>query len=186
MNDKTTIKRITGATLALLLAGTTPAWAGGDHDHDHEGDGHAMHGDEHGHGAMMGGGMKHGDMDHDHKGMDHDHKGGHGAMGEMFLKEKMIDGYKVTFHVMKAKPGMEMGGSHHLMVKVERGGKPVKGVVMNTKVKHPNGSAETKKAKPMGDWLMAAYDLGHPGKHQLMILFKTPDGEKHKGGVYYP
>jgi hypothetical protein len=38
----------------------------------------------------------------------------------------------------------------------------------------------------IGDWLIAGYDLGHEGKHQLMILFKTADGKKHKGGVYYP
>ena len=38
----------------------------------------------------------------------------------------------------------------------------------------------------MGDWYMAGYDLGHNGQHQLMALFKTADGVKHFGGVYYP
>ena len=37
----------------------------------------------------------------------------------------------------------------------------------------------------MGDWLMAGYGLGHKGKHQMMVLFKTKDGKKYKGGVYY-
>ena len=37
----------------------------------------------------------------------------------------------------------------------------------------------------MGDWYMTGYDLGEKGKHQLIVLFKTSDGKKHKGGVYY-
>ncbi|NOZ51999.1 MAG: hypothetical protein GXP08_02470 [Gammaproteobacteria bacterium] len=158
---------------SALLASTGPLYAaeGHKHSHDHADNESGMkheHGSEHGHG--------------DHKG--HDHHGS--AMNKMFLIKKEIDGYEVSFHVMKAKPGKEMGGSHDFMVKIEKDGKVLTDVVMNTKVKHPNGSSETKKAKQMGDWLMAGYDLGHNGKHQLMILFKTADGKKHKGGVYYP
>jgi len=104
----------------------------------------------------------------------------------MFLKKMEIDDYIVSFHVMKAKPGKEMGGTHDFMIKVEKDGKALTNVVMNTKVVHPNGKSESKKTMKMGDWLMAGYDLGHPGKHQMMILFKTADGKKHKGGIYYP
>lgn len=103
----------------------------------------------------------------------------------MFLKKKDIDGYSVSFHIMKARPGKEMGGSHDFMVKVEKGGRALTDITMNTKVVHPNGQSETKKTMRMGDWMMAGYDLGHPGKHQMMILFKTVDGKKHKGGVFY-
>jgi len=103
----------------------------------------------------------------------------------MFLKKKEIDGYSVSFHVMKAKLGKEMGGSHDFMIKVEKDGKALTNVLMNTKVVHPDGKSESKKAMKMGDWLMAGYDLDHKGKHQMMILFKTADGKKHKGGVYY-
>jgi len=109
----------------------------------------------------------------------------HTSQHGMFLKKKEIDGYSVTFHIMKAKPGKEMGGSHDFMVKVEKDGKAFTNIVMNTKVKHPDGKEESKKAMKMGDWLMAGYDLGHEGRHQMMILFKTDDGKKHKGGVYY-
>lgn len=156
---------------AALLATATPLWASGDHGHDGHGghDDHGMeesHGDGHGH-------KDHGDHDDGMK------------MGKMFLKKKRVDGYDVSFHVMKAKPGKEMGGSHDFMIKVEKDGKPVK-VVMNTKVVHPNGKSETKKTMKMGDWMMAGYDLGEKGKYQLMILFKTADGKKHKAGVYYP
>jgi len=124
-----------------------------------------------------------------------DHNDGHShghdevmspSQGGMFLKKKEIDGYSVSFHIMKAKPGKEMGGSHDFMIKVEKGGKALTNIVMNTKVKHPNGKAESKKAMKMGDWLMAGYDLSHEGRHQMMVLFKTADGKKHKGGVYYP
>ena len=105
---------------------------------------------------------------------------------KMFLIKKNIDGYDVSFHVMKAKKGMEHGGSHNLMIKVEQSGKIVSNVKINSKVVHPNGNTESKALMKMGDWHMNGYDLGHQGKHQMMILFKTPDGKKHKGGVYYP
>jgi len=123
-----------------------------------------------------------------------DHNDGHShghdkamssAPSNMFLEKKEIDGYNVSFHIMKAKPGKAMGGSHDFMIKVEKDGKPITDIVMNTKVVHPNGKAESKTAMKMGDWLMAGYDLGHSGEHQMMVLFKTTDGKKHKGGVYY-
>ncbi|MCF6218892.1 MAG: hypothetical protein L3J62_07020 [Gammaproteobacteria bacterium] len=166
---KNSIKSLSIITLtALLVAG--PLQAAGEHDGGH--------------------GHDHGSMDHgDHSGQDdHADHGDHGSAmgGGMFLVEREIDGYDVTFHVMKAKPGKEMGGSHDFMIKVEKDGKALSGLTMNTKVVHPSGESETKKAMKMGDWMMAGYDLGHGGKHQLMILFKTADGEKHKGGVYYP
>ena len=104
----------------------------------------------------------------------------------MLEKRQMIDGYAVTVQVMVAEKGQEMGGSHNVMVKVEKGSKVLTGIAVNSKVIYPNGKAETKMMMGMGDWYMAGYDLGHAGKHQIMILFKTADGAKHKGGIYYP
>ncbi len=167
---------VIGLGLVALLS-VSALHAAGDHGHDHDDHGASMKGDhDHDHDSDKG------HKGHDHKGHDN-HKS---MMNDMFLLKKKIDGYDVSFHVMKAKPGKEMGGTHDFMIKVEKNGKVVTDIVMNTKVKHPNGKAETKKAMKMGDWLMAGYDLGHKGKHQLMILFKTADGKKHKGGVYYP
>lgn len=155
---KKVMQPLTTITFATLLLAAGPLYASGDHANGH---GSGQHSD-----ANM--------------------SSMSGQMDEMFLVKQQIDGYDVTFHVMKAKPGKEMGGSHDFMIKVEKGGKVLGDIVMNTKVTHPNGQSETKPAMKMGDWLMAGYDLGHEGKHQLMILFKTADGEKHKGGVYYP
>ncbi|MEW5756328.1 MAG: hypothetical protein AB1810_08480 [Pseudomonadota bacterium] len=132
------------------------------------------------------------DTHHDHSSHDHGAheslEAGHNpaGMAHGFLKEQEVDGYKVSFHVMGKTPGMDHGGSHNLMVKIEAKGKALQDVVINSKVVHPNGSAETKPLLRMGDWYMNGYDLAHDGKHQLMILFKTADGEKHKAGVYYP
>ncbi len=167
----TLLKPLSVVSFAAMMAVAAPLYAAGEHAHghdDHGSDGHKS-------------GMKH-DGHHD---SDDGHEAHNSKKGGMFLVKKEIDGYDVTFHVMKAKPGKEMGGSHDFMIKVEKNGKALTNIVMNTKVKHPNGSAETKKAMTMGDWMMAGYDLGHEGKHQLMILFKTADGEKHKGGVHY-
>ncbi len=134
--------------------------------------------------ALAGASYASGSHAHSHE---HDEGGmemSHGS--EMKFQElRSVDGYDVSFHIKKAAPGKEMGGSHDLMIKVEQGGKVLTDIVMNTKVVHPNGKSETKKVMKMGDWLMAGYDLGHAGKHQLMILFKTADGKKHKSGVYY-
>jgi len=103
----------------------------------------------------------------------------------MFVKKKVIDGYDVSFHIMKAPKGMEHGGSHHLMIKVEQAGKVVGLKAVNSKVSHPNEKSESKMMMKMGGWYMASYDLEHAGEHKIMVLFKTKDGTKHFGGVKY-
>jgi len=105
---------------------------------------------------------------------------------DMYLVKKEIDGYTVSFHAMKAKETMQHGGTHHFMAKVEKDGKALTDLVVNSKVTHPNNKSESKMLIKMGDWYMAGYDLGHEGQHQLMVLFKTADGAKHFGGVYFP
>jgi hypothetical protein len=148
----------------MVVAAAQPALA---HEHGH------MDGDMHNPCSMhMDGGMHmNGSMEN--------MKGG-------FQAEKDIDGYNVSFHIMKAPAGKEQGGSHHVMVKFEKDGKVVSDLVANSKAEHPNGESESKMLMKMGDWYMAAYDLGHAGKHQVMVLFKTSDGKKHFGGVGYP
>ena len=108
------------------------------------------------------------------------------SMDAMFLEKRQIDGYTVNFHVMEAQEGMRHGGSHNVMIKVEQNGKVLQDVVINSKVIFPDGKDQSKALMRMGDWYMNGYDLGQKGQHQLMILFKTADGAKHKGGVYYP
>lgn len=104
----------------------------------------------------------------------------------MLEKQQMIDGYSVTFQITVAEKGQEMGGSHNVMINVKKDGKVLTGIAVNSKVIYPDGKAETKMMMGMGDWYMAGYDLGHVGKHQVIVLFKTADGAKHKGGIYYP
>jgi len=103
----------------------------------------------------------------------------------MFLVKKEIDGYTVSFHVMKAKKSMQHGGTYNLMVKVEKNGKAITDILINSKVSHPNKESESKMLMKMGDWYMAGYSLSHPGPHQIMVLFKTSDGKKHFGGIEY-
>lgn len=109
-----------------------------------------------------------------------------GNKKKMFLAKQEVDGYTVSFHAMKAADGMGHGGSYNLMVKVEIDGKVQTNIVINSKVIHPGGKEESKRLMKMGDWYMAGYDLDHKGKHQLTVLFKTADGNKHFSGVYYP
>jgi len=105
---------------------------------------------------------------------------------DMFLVKKTIDTFDVSFHVMAASKDMQHGGSHNFMVKVEKEGKALHDVIINSKVIDPKGKAASKPLMRMGDWYMAGYDLKTKGQYQLLILFKAADGSKHKGGVYYP
>lgn len=120
-----------------------------------------------------------------HEGMNHDAMAPSGASQQMFLEKRDIDGYSVSFHVMPAAEGMNHGGSHNLMVKVEQGTQVVSELQANSKVVYPDGKEASKPLMKMGDWYMAGYDLTETGKTQLMVLFKTADGKKHFGGVHY-
>ncbi len=166
----------------IAMAISQPAIAGGDHKGGHHGDKHSE--SMQGHDQMEG----HGDM-HSESMQGHDQMEGHGDMQKMegtFLAKKEIDGFTVSFHAMKVKKSMQHGGTHNVMVKVEKDGKALTDLIINSKVTHPNGNSESKMLMRMGDWYMAGYDLDHDGQHQLMVLFKTADGAKHFGGVYFP
>jgi len=113
-------------------------------------------------------------------------KGKMAGMEDAFLEQKQVDGYTVSFHIMKAPKDMQHGGSHHVMIKVEKGGKIFTDIIVNSKVTHPNGESESKMMTKMGDWYMAGYDLVHPGPHQVMVLFKMTDGSKHFTGIDFP
>jgi len=167
------IKKTTMSLIAAGIVGISPALASGDHGGMDMQQGkmngavnHEM-GKGHMHGKMMGK-MKH-------------------AMNGMFLVRKDIDGYQVSFHIMKAPEGMQThGGEYHFMFKAEKDGKALTDLMVNSKITHPDGKEESKMMMKMGDWYMAGYNLSHQGQHQLMVLFKTADGKKHFGGIFYP
>jgi len=147
-------------------------------------DGHRMSGDMH-ENSMHSEHMQKGQM----QGMQNQEQKKSGSMetmASMLLVKKEIDGFTVTFHAMKAREGMQHGGTHNFMAKVEKDGKALTDLTVNSKVKHPNGKTESKMLMKKGNWYMAGYDLGHEGQHQLMVLFKTTDGSKHFGGVFFP
>ncbi len=164
----------------MAMATSQSAIAGGDHNNSHHGDKHSE--SMQGHDQMKG----HGDM-HSKSMQGHDQMKGDMKKTEgTFLAKKEIDGFTVTFHVMKVKKSLQHGGTHNVMIKVEKDSKALTDLIINSKVTHPNGNSESKMLMRMGDWYMAGYDLDHDGQHQLMVLFKTADGAKHFGGVYFP
>ncbi len=150
------VRKTTMGLMVAAVVGISPAFASGDHG-----------------GMDMQHGKMSGEMEH--------------AMKGMFLVRKDIDGYQVSFHIMKAPEGMQKhGGGYHFMFKAEKAGKALTNLIVNSKITHPNGKSESKMMMKMGDWYMAGYDLSHHGQHQLMVLFKTADGKKHFGGIFYP
>ncbi|MEH6627854.1 MAG: hypothetical protein V7739_15520 [Motiliproteus sp.] len=120
-----------------------------------------------------------------HAGESHSTMSQNPGVSGMFLEKRDIDGYSVSFHVMEAAERMRPGGSHNLMVKVEKDNTAISELQANSKVVYPDGKEESKSLMKMGDWYMAGYDLKDTGKHQVMVLFKTSDGKKHFGGVHY-
>ncbi|MDQ6989696.1 MAG: hypothetical protein Q9M19_07420 [Mariprofundaceae bacterium] len=117
--------------------------------------------------------------EHQHDGMDMQ------KSSAMFLEEKEVDGLMVSFHIMPAKSGMKHGGSHNLMIKVEQDGAALTDIAVNSKIFYADKTTDSKMLMKMGDWYMAGYDLEQAGKHGIMVLFKTSDGEKHKTSIYY-
>jgi len=152
------------AVAAIMAMGLASLLQAGEQDTAHD---HAQHQDEP-------------DMEQH---MRHDHGDPQSPMtGEdVFLIKKDIDGYQVSFHVMRTDEGQ----GHHFMVRVEKNGEIIDLAAANSKVIHPDGAEESKVLMKTGDWYTAGYDLTHEGEHQLMVLFKTADGLKHFGGVYY-
>jgi len=137
----------------------------------------------------------HKDLPSNHAKMQGENRGWHpsqesvqsrGEMKGTFVKKKTVNGYQLTFHVMKAADDLGHGGAYQFKLKVEQNGRPVKNLIVNSKVTHPKNQSESKMMLKMGDWYTAGYDLTHPGNHELIVLFKAKDGSKHSAGVYYP
>ncbi len=106
-----------------------------------------------------------------------------------FVARKGInDGYVFTFHVMPAPEGEGYSRSlYHLMVNIEKDSQPVKGLVLSSRVKHPDGMVEENASMmQMGDWYMSLYNLDHEkGRHWITVSFERA-GKTYSTGIYYP
>ncbi len=115
------------------------------------------------------------------QGMDH--------KSTFFVAQKGVaDGYVFIFHVMPAPEGKGYSRiNYHLMVSVEKNGKPLTDLKMYSAVKHPDGSSIAKAPMmQMGNWYMALYNLSHEtGQHWLTVSFERA-GKTYDSGVYYP
>jgi len=102
--------------------------------------------------------------------------------------EGVRDGYVFIFHVMPAPEGKGFSRTnYHLMVSIEKDGKPQTHLRLFSTVKHPDGTIETKvPMMKMGNWYMALYNLSHDkGRHWITASFEQ-DGQTYSSGVYYP
>jgi len=115
------------------------------------------------------------------KSMDHKHS--------FFVARKGVrDGYVFIFHVMPAPEGEGFSReNYHLMVSVEKDHQAVNGLVVSSRVKHPDGMVEENASMmSMGDWYMSLYDLNHEkGQHWITVSFEQ-GGHTYSTGVYYP
>ncbi|PCI43834.1 MAG: hypothetical protein COB41_06105 [Proteobacteria bacterium] len=108
---------------------------------------------------------------------------------DFFVARKGIsDGYEFIFHVMPAPEGEGFSRvDYHLMVSIEKNGKPLDNLNVYSEVKHPDGTAQPKaKMMRMGHWYMTVYNLSHEqGRHWMTVSFEA-DGRVYSSGVYYP
>ncbi|MDQ6987839.1 MAG: hypothetical protein Q9M25_08565 [Mariprofundaceae bacterium] len=108
---------------------------------------------------------------------------------EGFIAIKGIeDDYSVIFHIMRAPLGASYSrDEYHLMVSVEKGGQPLRGLRMSSTVRHPDDRIDEKADMPqLGDWYMARYNLDHEqGRHLISVHFEV-NGEKYSARIYYP
>ncbi len=115
------------------------------------------------------------------QGMDH--------KSSFFVARKAVeDGYVLIFHVMPAPEGDGFSRTfYHLMVSVEKEGKPVPGLILYAGVKHPDGTrVDPAVMTQMGNWYVARFNLSHEqGRHWLTVSFER-DEKSYMSGIYYP
>jgi len=102
-------------------------------------------------------------------------------------RKGIADDYTVVFHIMRAPEGMRYGkADYHLMVIVEKDGKPVNDLHIESIVTHPNRTLVSKPMVSMGDWYMALYDFNHEqGRHHISVHFTIAD-KNYSADTYYP
>ncbi len=102
--------------------------------------------------------------------------------------EGIRDGYVFIFHIMPAPEGEGYSRTnYHLMVSIEKDGKPQTHLQLFSTVKHPDGSVEESgPMMQMGEWYMARYNLSHDkGRHWITASFEQ-NGQTYSSGIYYP
>ncbi|MDX8391153.1 MAG: hypothetical protein R8K53_01090 [Mariprofundaceae bacterium] len=108
---------------------------------------------------------------------------------EGFITIKGIeDDYSVIFHIMRAPQGSAYSRQeYHLMVSIEKNGKPRRGLAVQSTVRHPNGEIDDlAEMVKLNGWHLARYNLNHEqGQHRVSVHFEVA-GKKYSSHIYYP
>jgi len=127
----------------------------------------------------------HGDMSESHSGtMDH------GAKGDTFSHQDVVEGVRAEFQVMSLA-SMNMkdpdGNTHHIMVKFFNDGMnhQIKDVVGKIKVISPSGKEQVVSLKDYSGIYAANFAFGEKGKYGVICLFKV-DGQNRLVKFWYP
>jgi hypothetical protein len=131
------------------------------------------------------------------------HSHGHGMAGsgmKMDTREVLVEGVKVTFHIManaehqkmlndmKMKEEIEAGTTHNITVvlKDERSGKDITDAAVAMKVVDPRGREQLKKLKYEGAMKShdAYFSMPEKGTYELLVLIKAGDLKKTAGIPY--
>ncbi|MDQ6992414.1 MAG: hypothetical protein Q9M31_02995 [Mariprofundus sp.] len=107
------------------------------------------------------------------------------SMAGRLFEKRIVDGYTLSFHIMKAEPGHHIGGPDNLMVRVEKGGEAMINLVLHSMVKHPDGRTIHDKMRKVGNWYLVGDGFEQVGQYQLRVQFETPDGAEHVAQLAY-
>jgi len=127
----------------------------------------------------------HGDMSKSHSGTME-----HGAKGDMFSHQDVVEGVRADFQVMSLA-SMNMkdpeGNTHHIMVKFfnDSMNHQIKDVAGKIKVISPSGKEQEQSLKDYSGIYAANFTFAEKGKYGVICLFKV-DGQKRLIKFWYP
>ena len=127
----------------------------------------------------------HGDMSESHSGTME-----HGAKGDMFSHQDVVEGVRAEFQVMSlASMNMkdQNGATHHIMVKLFHGSKnaQIKEAIGKIKIVGPDNAEQIDSLKNYNGIFAANFTFNKTGKYGVICLVKV-GGEKHLFKFWYP
>jgi hypothetical protein len=114
----------------------------------------------------------------------------HGAKGETFTHQDVVEGVRAEFQMMSLA-SMNMkdpeGNTHHIMVKFFKDSMnhQIKDIVGKIKVIGPSGNEQVESLKNYSGIYAANFSFPEKGKYGVICLFKV-EGQKRLVKFWYP
>ena len=107
-------------------------------------------------------------------------------MRGQLIHENHVAGFDLKFKLVDAKESVDDGGSHNLLVNIERNERTAHGLSVNARIDDQHGNVASKSMMQLGDWYLAGYDLSDEKRYVITVSFTAPDGRVHRSAIHYP